>query len=216
MSSTERYRIPKCTSTLAPLKAPRSARTSSKACQAQSGTDLHYAKEFWLSRRTCLTPHTPISTINRFCTDHGFHIGELGGSMPAEQRWSLFSMLESHNWPEGYDGLMLALQRPQAARPRRQQPEITDFHTQTMRGARRAAFEDAEGLPDASVDQLIQVIRQQTEMTQRFQYLLGESRGITESREHASDTTMQLIREHTEKTSSLLQARRPSRPQPTF
>ena len=209
--------MPSEASGLPPLRAPHSARSSSAARKDQSsyGSVLigavpqqYFPKDFWLSPRTCLTPSTPINAINRFCNDHGFRIW---GPTPTKQRLSLYSMLVSHNWPEGYDGLMRALHKPTGLQG--QQPESADFQTPHHP---RPAFQGAEGMPDASVDQLIQVIRQQTEMTQRFQDLLGESRGLTKGREDSSDATMQLIREHTEKTSSLLQVGRTSSPPPAL
>ncbi|KAL1524394.1 hypothetical protein AB1Y20_019289 [Prymnesium parvum] len=187
-----------------PLSGSRSARATPVPRRASDVTGLEgeqYPKEFWLSRRTCLTPSTPISAINSFCCDHGFYIWGLKGKTPAEQRLSLYKMLEENKWPEGYDGLMRALQQPQASRPTRLPPKPPPTAPPQLPPMERRHRKQQQQL-DPDVDQLVRVIQQQTEMTQRFQQILTDQR-TGAGRAEADDQTMRLIRDHASLTSSL-------------
>lgn len=68
-----------------------------------------FPKDFWLSARTVLTRQTPISKLNHFCVRHGFFLSDLAGFTADDKRGSLFRILSQHDWPDGYDGYMRAL-----------------------------------------------------------------------------------------------------------
>ena len=75
-----------------------------------------FDEELWLTPRTRLTADTPVTTLNRFCVDHGFYLKQLGAATPQEQRAKLRSLLLSRGWPQGRQAYLRALKAPHSPR----------------------------------------------------------------------------------------------------
>lgn len=72
------------------------------------GSSDRFPRDFWLSPTVLLTKKTPVSTLNQFCSRHGFRVTDLGGNETMDRRDAMFQLLASQGWPEGYDAFMIA------------------------------------------------------------------------------------------------------------